>query len=414
MQSKGLVRPRVLIVEDHKLQREAINDDLDSIPYSIRMNYIISSFEVDEVGCVSEAIAKLENAISNSLPYHLVLLDLGIPETPAYSGINDRENEFDDMQITRHGYSVLKFIAEKGGAMGVIVVTVFKEYEFVARAFRGGAVDFIAKPVRTVDLQTQVLSYWARLLSKESIKILEQRIKSLIPYAEKGLAHRFTATFSELLTSVTRAAGEIELFARERFGLDPERDAHDVLILQLRAHKESVVEARKEWAKLQALLSREGDDPQVEAIEDILDEINESLLPCLTVKKTKLIFDLPQAGKSYVLTFHKDVLAVLREIIVGGLSELSDYGDSHHLKVTVGRNDTRAIVRIEDDLKTIQRENANAINEGYSMVPDLDFGREWGLSIAQHVAMRGGGELVIEPKLQGNIITFRIPLAQHE
>ena len=38
--------------------------------------------------------------------------------------------------------------------------------------------------------------------------------------------------------------------------------------------------------------------------------------------------------------------------------------------------------------------------------------RAWGLSVAQQVALRGGGRLIVEPLEGGNLITYRVTLAQ--
>jgi hypothetical protein len=295
----------------------------------------------------------------------------------------------------------------------VIVISQVREYEPVVKAFRGGAFDFIGKPYNKEVLQNQILNCMSRLIKSESDQIFDDRFKHLIPYAEKGLIHRFTATFSTLMNSVTNATGEIEKYARERYGIDPERDLQDALIQQLRGHKESVSKARQEWTKLQALSSGSDENPQTESIEDMLNEINQKLLPCLTVKKTRLLIDLPESSWPPILTFQQDVQAVLKEIIIGGLSELPDYGDENNIKVSIAPDEMRVVVRLEDDLAPIAQEDADRINEGYTIVPDPKLGRKWGLSVAQHIALRGGGELILEPKTHGNIITYRIPLAHH-
>ncbi|MGZ8845797.1 MAG: hypothetical protein ACXW3C_04975, partial [Pyrinomonadaceae bacterium] len=54
-----------------------------------------------------------------------------------------------------------------------------------------------------------------------------------------------------------------------------------------------------------------------------------------------------------------------------------------------------------------------AINSGQRIIPDANFGRAWGLSVAQHVAMRGGGELKLTSKRGKNIVTYYIPLAEY-
>jgi CheY-like chemotaxis protein len=396
------VKTRVLLVEDIDHQLGALRKDIQLIPEDQRHTYGIDDFDIEEASCANEALQKLAKAKTDDRPYDVLVLDLGLPLNKG------------DIERPQNGYKVLEMVKQSGAAKGVIVLSVFSHYSYVVDAFHGGAIDFIEKEFPLRDkIQERVLRNLASVFAGESNHILEERIKDLIPYAEKGLAHRFTATFSTLINSITHAASEIEKYARERYGLDNERDAQDALIRQLREHRESVSKARQEWANLQAQLATGDEIPQVEVIEDLLSGINADLLPCLTVKKTNLHFDLSQSGKSPVLTFQQDVRAVLKEIIIGGLSELPNYHGSQIIKVMVETNNTRAVVRFEDELKPILKADADAINEGYSIVPDPKFGRAWGLSVAQHIALHGGGELIVEPKDHGNIITYRIPLANH-
>jgi len=402
------IEPRILIVEDDPDQSRAIELLLSS-EVEIFNHLGTSQFKIDKAASVSEAMAYLNEAEASQMPYHLCSLDLSLPQKAG----EGKENP-------RAGYTILEHVMKTHTAKRVIVVSVFSQYKYVINAFRGGAVDFIEKPYDEDILVAQVLNCLKRLLAEESGSILDERIKSLIPHAEKGLAHRFTATFSTLINSVTRAASEIERYARERYGLDLERDAQDALMRQLRAHGESVAKAGREWARLQAQPSDNDERPQVEQIEDLLARISQDLLPCLTAKKTRLFLDLPQPGELPVLTFQQDVQIVLKEIIIGGLSEFLDYGDPHNIKVSVKRDDTQAVVRFEDDLERIPPDDAEKINEGYSIVPDPELGRKWGLSVAQHIALRGGGELIVNKELmekptpRGNIIAYRIPLARHE
>lgn len=396
------VTVRVLLVENIEIQLRGLRKDIQLIPKDRRHTYGIADFDIDEASCAHDAMQMLADAKRNNRPYDLLVLDLSLPLN---KGENDRPE---------NGYEILEMVRLTKAAKGVIVLSVFNDFSSVVRAFHGGAIDFIEKETSLRDkIQERVLRNLATVFAEESNHILEERIRNLIPYAEKGLAHRFTATFSSLISSITRATDEIEKYARERYGLDPERDAQDALMRQLRTHRESASKARQEWANLQARLTGGDETPQVEVIEDLLSRINADLLPCLTVKKTQLLPHIPQLSQSPALTFQRDVQAVLKEIIVGGLSELPDYGERKNIEVTVEQNDRWVIVCFKDDLKPISKANADKINEGYGIVPDPELGRTWGLSIAQHIALRGGGELIVEPESHGNIITYRIPLAHH-
>jgi CheY-like chemotaxis protein len=395
------MNPRVLIVEDQQDQASAMCLYLERIPDTVKRSYGIDEFKIDQAGSVSSALNLLSNAERYALPYDMLLLDLGLPK-----------DEGSYQEYPTNGYEILERVMATGAARRVIMISVFNDYEFVTNAFRVGAFDFIAKPFAREVLQTHVLNCWGHILTNESARILDQRIKGLIPYANLGLAHQFTSCFSTFLNLATRAVDNIERALTERLGTDFTVDSHDDLTRHIRMHKEAGSEASKEWVKLQLYLSGSDERPQVEMVEDMLTGIREKLLPCLTIKKARLLLDPAQSGKAPVLTFQQDVQAVLTEIIVGGLSELPDGGEERTIKITIEENESRIAVRFEDDLGPLSMEDAKAINEGYSAIPDPEFGRKWGLSVAQHIALRGGGALVIASQNNnGNSITYFIPIA---
>lgn|SRR5262245_18675175 len=395
------MNPRVLIVEDDEDQAEAMCWYLERIPDTVKRSYGIDEFKIDQAGSVSSALNLLSNAERYSLPYDMLLLDLVLPS-----------NEGDLPESPVRGSVILECAMTTGAAKRVIMISVFNNYQSVAASFRGGAFDFISKPFEWEVLQTHVLNCWGHILTNESARILDQRIKGLIPYANLGLAHQFTSCFSTFLNLATRAVDNIERALTERLGIDFTVDSHDELTRHIRIHKEAGSKASKEWVKLQLYLSGGDERLQVEMVEDMLTGIREKLLPCLTIKKARLLLDPAQSSKAPVLTFQQDVQAVLTEIIVGGLSELPDGGEQRTINITIEKNESRVAVRFEDDLGPLSMEDAKAINEGYSAIPDPEFGRKWGLSVAQHIALRGGGELVIASQNNnGNSITYFIPIA---
>lgn len=356
-------------------------------------------FQIEKAISVNGAKSLLDSAVEAARPYDICMLDLSLPR-----------NDKGSLEDPRGGYEIIEHVAKTCASKRIIVVSVFSEYKFVIEAFRGGVFDFITKPYEEDALRAQVLNCLQNLLAKESATLFDERIKGLIPHAEKGLAHYFTQTFSALLNSTLRTTGEIERYALEHFGLDRERNEQDGLMRQLRLHRESTAKAREDWLKRQAALFAEEEIAGHESVQSLLRRINQILLPSLTVKRTQLSLAPPPDNDATVLTFQQDVQAVLQEILLGGLSELPAYGEPRRVDVTTSADDRRAVVRFQDDLKPIPKEDADKINEGYSIVSDPQFGRRWGLSVAQHIALRGGGELIVEPQPGGNIITYSIPL----
>jgi CheY-like chemotaxis protein len=372
---------------------------LEHIPEDARRQYGISDFDIKEAASVADAEKILtENA---SHPFDLVLLDLRLPKTYPGDGTEDMDN----------GHNLLKFIEESRTSKGVIIVSAFPEYDNVTRGFRGGALDFIPKPFFQEHLQPPVLNALWRIMTKESEAIFNQRIRDFVAYAERGLVHSFREIFIDLLKKVREVAEGIEKYARERYAVDLEKNPNDMLLLKLRAHQKVVNQANDRWGKLQAELAPGDTSMDCIYVEDELSDIKKSLLPVLAVKK--VMFD-PPPGNKKVITFEKDVHAVMREIIVGLLNALPGNEENYYIKVTISEDDSRAAVRFEDSFRPIAESDREAINSGQRIIPDANFGRVWGLSVAQHVALRGGGELKVTSERGKNIITYYIPLADYE
>jgi response regulator of citrate/malate metabolism len=397
MTQRTLAIPRILVIEDKSVIRRKLLRFL-VIPEDKMQQSGICKLKIEE----ADSVSKTKRLLDSSCPYDLVLLDLRLPD----------DKEDDGTESLDNGHNLLHFIKESQTAKGVLVVSDRRDYENVRASFRGGALDYIAKPITDEQsFQSVVLNALERLMAEESNHILNQRIRDLVAYAEIGLAHSFKNVFSRLLQEVTEAADGIEKYARERFGLDKEKDPYDSLILKLRAHKKAVTQARQNWAGLQAELARGDKALNNDFVGKTLRSLKENLLSCLVVKYVTL--DPPDFDEKPVLSFEKDVEVVLREIIVGALSELPDYGKERHIKISFTTRDTRAEVRFEDDLDPIPEEKMDTINQGQRIIPDAKFGRAWGLSVAQLVALRGGGELKVKTERGRNIVTYYIPLADY-
>lgn len=398
MRWSAVIQPRVLIVENEEDQLQLIKETLEGISENRRKSFGVDKFLPNLARTVDEAEQYFAN--SNGTPYDLLLLDLGIPL-----------KRVGDPDPPEHGQKLLRKVRKTGRAKEVIVISVFSEVDNVGKAFRNGAMDFVPKPYTAKVLQAQIMECWKRLLNKESIRLLgEDRIKTLVPYAEKGLAYRFTKSFSNLVRTVAHSSEDIERYMHERYHLDRQKDAHDYFFVCLNSQNESIMKEKQEWAALNAPLQPEDENSQAVALTTLLREVHHSLLPCLVVKH--MIIDLVDDGTTEVLTFEDDVKAVLREIIAGAATKIQDFDHAEHLiEIESASADGQVKVSFRDDLEPITLEDAKQINAGSSISPQRRFDREWGLSVLQHIAMRGGGRLEIEPKSDGNVINYFVPSA---
>jgi len=262
------------------------------------------------------------------------------------------------------------------------------------------------------------MACWQRVLAADSTRLLEHRIKDLVPYAEAGLAHRLTACFSDFVQRVSYTVGDIEHYAQELFRLDREKDPQDYLIRCIVKHETELKSAQENWAKLTADLDTGDENPSERSLETILNSIEERLSPSLLVKNVKLNRLFPKTDDVSILTFQGDVEAILQEIITGALSTLPDYGEERRIDITGQVRNGQAEVCFSDNLdQLISPEDAQTINGGFSIGPDhgsARFGRAWGLSVMQHIALRGGGRLIVKPQsaTRENLITYYRPLAE--
>jgi CheY-like chemotaxis protein len=395
------MKPRILIIDDDDRVVEVLKQQLDDLPDIDSQYYGIEEFEYDEASHGDEAIRKLKQAKESSLPYSLALVDLELPRR--------KKNG----PLEKHlGFEILNYAIEENAVLGVTVVSKYEDYKNAVKAFPGIDVDFIAKPSSQEVLQQQVLSYFER----EGMRILDKRIKNLTPHAQKGLAYQLGVCFSSFVQRVVNETEGLKMGFSRRWGVDVERDKHDPQVRRLIALEKAIKSARSEWNELQSALICKDERPRAISLEKLLNEINARLLPCLLLKNVKLNNLESYRNGNKILSFDQDVNTVLTEMILGALNELPNHDSvSKNIDIFLKVSKEYAEVRLQDDFKTkIQHEDAEKINKGDISINDSEMGRVWGLSLAQYIALRGGGRLMVEPRDNGgSLITYRIPLARH-
>lgn len=406
MRDQILRNVRVLIVEDQSIQLEAFIQYLEMIDEDLRLEWGIDSFQTSPAESVEEAEAFLKAADS---PYDILILDLGLPKRKG------------DPESSVQGKDFLESL-NKNKVKEVIIVSITKDYEYVIKAVRTGAVDFIGKPFKLELLQARVIESWKRVIEKDSANLLQERFKDLAYYNERGLAYLHTVCFGTFADDVIHKTTKLEEYAYNRYGLNRKRDSQDLLIQSLMGLEASVNKARQAWVKLRVPSLPQEEEYKVAPVEAMLRELGHSLLPCLVLKKVKL--DIQAPGKTNVLTFQNDVQAILKEILLGALAELADHdsprdeaegrrtnnASSNLIRIEVSSQNGQARVKFIDNLRSIPDHDAEQINTGSFTTADRRFSRVWGLAVMQHIAVLGGGRLIVEPQKQGNVITFLIPL----
>ena len=389
---------RILVVEDTPDHMKDVIFYLNDIHKRVRTNIGIGEITIVQAETVAEARKLLTAATS---PYDLVVVDLRLPE----------EQVDDGSEAVANGLALIESIQATQTGKGMVAISAYDDYQNVRDAFKGGVLDFASKPLDQETFEPIVLNALQRLMTQDSDRLLNERVFKLVTQAQLGLAHGFRQVFFHLIKGVTETADKVEKYARERYGPDAAKDPGDPLTKALTSQRETIAKARQDWAEIQAELVPASSEFDSEDLSVMLSNLESKLKPALVVKR--VVLKRPDSFTRPVHTFEKDVEVVLGEILAGAASELPNGGDVHKVKISFVTEETRVGVVLEDDLDPIPDKHAQAINAGLRIIADANFGRAWGLSVAQHVALRGGGEIKVEIKHGKNVVTYYVPLADH-
>jgi CheY-like chemotaxis protein len=400
---------RVLVVEDVLVIQKGIKFTLEVLFLKYKGGYGVDSIEVEYARSKQGAAQLLNRATSEGRPFDILLLDLLIPED------EPEATEEEPIATEAKGIEVLKIARDLKAVKETLIYSILEEYRTAVEAFSGGTIDFVPKSMVGEELLIQVLITGERLLAKENARLLEQRLKDLVPYAETGLAHRLGVCFSRFVQSVVNESEGLEEGFKERWGLDMHRDSQDSQVRHLIEIQEAIQQAKRDWTDIVSSLIGGEETLGNCIIEDALNDIHNELMPSLALNHVELMGNWK--GKTLVRTFRDEVddaKAVLKEILLGALSEeIPTMTSGGTIDVKVITNDGHAEVEFKDSLARIDDRSACSINRGVIIPPGRAFGRAWGLSVAQHLALRGGGRLKVESNGSGNIITYSIPLADY-
>jgi CheY-like chemotaxis protein len=411
------MRLRIIVVEDEKPQAEATRHILRTISPIEMREAGIEGVDVTMANCAADARHQLRRAAEDKKPFDIALLDLGLPE-------NNGESESADQ-----GLSVLNFVRELKAAHDVIIVSVFTELDrYVGPAFRLGASDFIGKPYNEEEMQARVLKAWGRIRQSRRQAILNEMMKAslkeLAPYADKGISYQLGSCFTKFTRQVRRETDELRAALLEEFGMNSPEELPGALAQRLASVENSVSDARDEWKRIQEPFKIADDSPRDLAAENAIIQLAEELRPCMTVR-----IESPVQSETRILSFQDayqdNAMMVIREILVGGLiepdepNEPGELGEpnkkekSWEVAVRVAVVDGMAEIHFRDNFKPLPVELAEKVTRGENIPPRDGQWRAWGLSIVQHIALRGGGRLIVEPLEDGNIIIYRVTLAQN-
>ncbi|MEP7337123.1 MAG: response regulator [Acidobacteriota bacterium] len=381
----------VLIVED----KEIILDDIELLIHGLdtaqRAEAGIERIEIDKANCIAAAEQFLQSAAERGSPYDLLLLDLSLP------------HNHDDPDNVGGGLDLIIKATRLQAARQIIIVSANVNLDtHIAESFKRGATDFIRKPYSPIELQRKILNA-VRLLGERYLtklrRLVDERIPVLSASVWKSTAHQFSSRIYDLIQAVVYESEEM----RAELNLGHARA--EPLLKHLDEIGNAIEDARTALGTLRKGFGEDESLSEEIVIEREVQKLAEDLQPCVTVSL------LPaSSGETRVLSVHDNVQTVLKEILVGGLSEAANSTRTWRAEVEASSNDGLAAIRIRDDFAPIDAKAAARINEGEHIPPEGSCSRPWGLSLAQHIALRGGGRLIVEPQDAGNLITYLIPL----
>src|SRR5436309_718002 len=132
---------------------------------------------------------------------------------------------------------------------------------------------------------------------------LTQRLKELVPYAERSIVYAFGLCFSKCLRDVGRSGDAIRSEALGRLGLEFEQDTDDFLVQQLLEMNRLLKEGRQDWSKLQTSLHLDFlAEPEGVRIGEIIDNVEKKFDPFKKGKGAQLFTSGVDKVKNAVVT----------------------------------------------------------------------------------------------------------------
>ena len=371
---------RTLIVEDDLPQAEALEYMLQHMSEEQLRAAGIEGVELTKADCVVAARQALAQAVEAGRPFDLLLLDLGLPETPG-------RNEAAD-----HGVEILRRARELDIVKGTIIISAFTDLDHSVPAFQLGAVDFIGKNYHHDEVLLRVLRAWNEIKDRQRHRVLSDIMKAglreLAPYADKGITYRLSSCFSKLVQSVRREAGVLQSALLEQFALAAPDDLPATVGAPLTAFHQAIQTAKEEWKEIQQPLQIGGDARHALSVEEAIVGFAEKLRPCVAINLLT-----PRDANTRILSFQDacqdNALIVLQEVMVGGLADLPAEEEEARLwqvDVSIERQEGMAEISFKDNFEPLSAEHATTIQHGGAVAPREGQWRAWGLSVVSNTS----------------------------
>src|SRR5215510_1323779 len=188
-------RPHIVVVEDEAVQRQLL------VNYLAKQNFRVSG---------ADGGAALRRLVERELP-QLVLLDIGLPG--------------------EDGFALARWLREKSGRIGIIMVTVASDTVDRVVGLETGADDYIPKPFEPRELLARVKSVLRRVRGEAPISGPRVRMGRVILDLERRVLCNLSDGSEETLT-----ASEFDLL--RVFAENPNRPLNRDWLLEVTSHRE--------------------------------------------------------------------------------------------------------------------------------------------------------------------------------
>jgi len=300
------------------------------------------------------------------------------------------------------GLELLKQVKEKKPEIIVVMITGYADRDTILAALKGGADDFIAKPIDVLELQKVARNTLKRRELEETIFSLRRM--------EDMKKRFFTAISHKLKTPLTVIMGFLDILQSESvdYGSDDYKELLEAAINQGK-YLDKLID---ELLLFQDIVSADGVKlEKVKEVAEIVADVVASLSRIARNRKVNINFDVEEAvGK--VLVDDKKIRFALKNVLENAVKFSCEGGE---VNVWLAKEDGWVDIFVEDKGEGISEEVMPLVFESAYQVDPEEVcqieGLGMGLFYAREIIRRHGGSIDIESKKgEGTRVRVRLPL----
>lgn len=404
--------PTIAVVEDEPITRDDLKNSFESPPEAWQKELRFSGFSVLPVSNAGEARRLIQATRSAERAIDILWLDLGLPENE-----NDAEKLKKDSPDP--GLGILEELRADTlrhpdwPVIGGVIVGTNKGYErTLINLIRTQLVgDFFAKPWDPTNREPFFAA--VRLYRQRQAALWQQyKQKRVVRWLEEAARMSANRLSRVVTASVGKAASEMRMLTKtieEWQHLSLTLDHQHPLCKRCMSARDSILQITKACAQEREKLfsSEETAEEQPTSTDDLRETAMDAVSSGVTSKIIEVIHESTLAAT--LDTSARYAAIVLEEMLFGAIDGTSPDAKIATTMETNGDGSTVA-VSISDQGRMLNREKLDAIHHADpSGLPVAS--REWGLALAQYVALNVGCRLEVAIGDDGNHVSLHLPVA---